>query len=78
MKFLLLVIVALLFISCSTQRRCYPSKKSKDWAIRQWVKQRPDGYYVVHTENIMRKRKSVNVFECKPDSVQLDSLKQVL
>lgn len=77
MKYLLIVLSASFLVSCGTQRYCQPSKKSKDWAVQQWIKQRSDGYYVVYTVHGFRKETSV-AFECKPDSFQLDSLRKVI
>lgn len=72
-----LALVSVIFTSCATYK-CYPSKKSKDWAVKQWTNQRSDGYYVVNTVNNMRGKWSQVAFECMPDSNQLDSLKQAL
>lgn len=32
MKYLLIILCSIILFSCSTQK-CYPSKKSKDWAV---------------------------------------------
>lgn len=35
MKFLIISAIALFLVSCSQQRYCQPSKRSKDWAVLQ-------------------------------------------
>lgn len=72
--FILISLTAIILFSCSTQK-CYPSKKSKDWAVQQWIKQRSDGYYVVYTVYGFRKE-TATVYECMPDSIQLEELKK--
>jgi hypothetical protein len=68
-----LALVALLFASCGPVYRCQPSKRSKDYAKRQWTQQRSDGYFVVTTMHGFTKS-NIKVFECKPDSSQLAAL----
>lgn len=55
--------------------KCRPSPGSKDYAVPQWMKQRSDGYWVVTTAHRFKKW-SVDVFECKPDSIELLRLKK--
>lgn len=68
------IIVIINLSSCSSSYRCTPSKKSRDYAVRQWVKERSDGYFVVTTIRGFSKM-SQTVFECKPDSADLENLK---
>lgn len=77
MKYIILLITVSLLVSCSGQKYyCTPSKKSRDYAVRQWTKQRSDGYYVVTTIKGFGKM-SQTVFECKPDSIELEKLKGI-
>lgn len=74
MKYILFVLTVSLLVSCSSQKYyCTPSKKSRDYAVRQYIKQRNDGYYVVTTIKGFGKM-SQTVFECKPDSIDLSKL----
>lgn len=75
MKHLLsILLLTIVLYSCGNQYKCYPSKKSRDYAVRQWMKQRSDGYWIVYTTRGMLKE-TATVFECKPDSMQLEKLK---
>lgn len=73
----IICIIVIIFVcalqSCSTQYRCTPSRRSKDYAKQQWITQRSDGYWIVTTMHKF-KRSNVKVFECKPDSIQLSFL----
>lgn len=76
MKYILFLCLTVLLSSCAQQRYCQPSKRSRDYAKIQKIKQRSDGYYEVTAINRMN-RKDV-AFECKPSTYQLDSLKRTL
>jgi len=67
------ILAVLLFASCGPVYRCQPSKRSRDYAKRQWMQQRSDGYWIVTTMHNFKKS-NVKVFECKPDSSQLANL----
>jgi len=74
--FFLVAILAILLSGCGVFKpvyRCTPSKKSKDYAVRQWMKQRSDGYWVVTTIHGF-KNTTTFAFECKPDSAALSKL----
>lgn len=75
MKYLILLTTVLYLSSCTPQYKsykCAPSRGSKDWAKRQWMKERSDGYWIVTT--VRMKDRSDKLFECKPTQQQLDSL----
>lgn len=69
-----MALIVILNSSCSSSYRCTPSKKSRDYAVRQYMKQRSDGYWVVTTDSKFRGMKQT-VFQCKPDSADLENLK---
>lgn len=75
MKYIFFLCLTVLLYSCTTYK-CQPSKRSRDYAKIQKIKQRSDGYYEVTAINRMN-RKDV-AFECKPTLGQLDSLKRTL
>lgn len=72
-QLLLLLLAAVLLASCAQQRYCQPSKRSKDYAVQQWIKKESDGYYTVTTIHGLRSR-TVNRYECRPDSATLAKL----
>lgn len=73
--FLFLLLLIIVMASCSTYK-CYPSKRSKDYAKphfhRQWMKERSDGYWIVTT--VHKFKTTMTVHECKPDSIILANL----
>lgn len=72
--FFICILIVILNSSCSSSYRCTPSKKSRDYAVRQWVKERSDGYFVVTTIRGFSKMEE-KVFECMPTSTDLENLK---
>lgn len=73
MKYLLLALACVVLFSCAPRRYCQPPKGSKDYAKRQWLKQRSDGYWIVTTIRGYGRRTDIE-FECRPDSAQLAKL----
>lgn len=74
MKYIILLITVSLLVSCSPKYYCTPPKGSKDYAVRQWMKQESSGYWTVTTQigfGAMTKK----TFECKPSSKDLEMLK---
>jgi len=67
------LIAIIILTSCGTQQRCYPSKKSRDYATRVWMTQQSDGYWRVYVTRGMMPTKMF-LFECRPDTVNVDSL----
>lgn len=63
----LIVSLFILLASCATQK-CYPSKKSKDYAHIIRVKKVKDGYLVTEQKGFTR---TVKLYECWP---MLDTL----
>ena len=61
-KAALILSVFILFSSCATQK-CYPSKKSKDYAHIIRVKEVKDGYLVTEQKGFIR---TVKLYECWP------------
>lgn len=79
MKYILFLCLTVLLFSCKPSYKAYkckPSKKSRDYAKIQNIKQRSDGYYEVTA--ISRMNRIDVAFECKPTLDQLDSLKRTL
>lgn len=88
MKFLIYLAIVAAFSGCAI---CTPPRSSAEMqrrvmkhdrkpfraAVPQWKKQRSDGYWLVYTTRRM-KPTSVTLFECYPDSLQLDSLRKGL
>jgi len=74
-KLFILLTIAVLITACGTQQkqRCYPSKKSKDYATRIWMKQQSDGYWRVYVTKGMMPTKMF-LYECRPDTINVDSL----
>lgn len=72
-KLFILLTIAVLITACGSQYRCYPSKKSKDYATRIWMTQRSDGYWKVYVTKGMMPTKMF-LYECRPDTINVDSL----
>jgi len=69
----MLLIAIILLTSCASPYKCYPSKKSKDYATRVWMNQRSDGYWKVYVTRGMMPTKMF-LYECRPDTINVDSL----
>jgi len=68
---LLVLSILLILFGCSTQK-CYPSKKSRDYAVRSWwSKQQSDGYWVHYRQSGFKPQTAYR-FECKLSSDQLE------
>src|SRR6187455_1391825 len=64
---LLILAIVLILFGCSTQK-CYPSKKSRDYAVRSWwSKQQSDGYWVHYRQSGFKPQTAYR-FECKLSS----------
>lgn len=65
--------ILLMLFGCSSTKsgQCKPSKKSQDYAVRSWWKQRSDGYWL-HYRQSGFKDQTVYIFECKPNCEQLE------
>lgn len=66
-----LAIAVALAVSCRPYR-CYPSKRSKDYATVQKLILRSDGY--IHSIATNGANTYQAFYECKPDSVQIGSV----